>query len=197
MADDFSSATFSLRPNARFHDGSPITPEDVIFSLSALKAAHPRYALQYKNVVKAEKTGPHEVTFVFDRGGNRELPQTVGGLPVLPRHFWQAKGADGEPRDVSRSTMEVPLGSGPYRVKKVDAGRSIVYERVKDWWAKDLPVTRGQWNFGEIQYIYYRDRVPGFEEFKNGKTDFWAESSAKAWATQYDFDAVARGLVKK
>lgn len=197
MADDFSSATFGLRPEARFHDGKPIRPEDVIFSLTALKKASPRYSLYYKNVVKAEKSGEHEVTFIFDRPGNRELPQIVGSIPVLPRHFWEAKGSDGEPRDLTRGAMEVPLGSGPYRIKDFEGGRTITYERVKDWWAKDLPVARGQWNFDEIQFIYYRDRLPAFEDFKAGGTDFWVESSAKGWATQYDLDAVKRGLIKK
>ncbi len=97
---DFSSATFGLRPEARFHDGKPITPEDVIFSLEALKKAHPHYARYYKNVVKAEKTGEHEVTFTFDMAGNRELPNILGQLYVLPKHYWEAKGANGEPRDL-------------------------------------------------------------------------------------------------
>lgn len=197
MPDDFSSATFGLRTAARFHDGTPITPEDVIFSLTALKKSSPRYRLYYKNVVKAEKSGERTVTFTFDKAGNRELPQIVGGLPVLPRHFWEANGPDGEPRDLARATMEIPLGSGPYRIKEMEAGRSITYERVEDWWAEDLPVSRGQWNFDSIQFIYYRDRLAAFEEFKAGKTDFWAESSAKGWATGYDFAAVRRGLIRK
>lgn len=197
MPDDFSSVTFKLRPEARFHDGKPITPDDVIFSLTVLKVASPQYGLYYKNVVKAERTGDNEVTFSFDAPGNRELPQIVGSLPILPKHYWEAKGEDGQPRDLSRSTMEIPLGSGPYRIKHVEGGRHIYYERVADWWAKDLPVMRGQWNFDEIRFTYYRDRVPAFEEFKAGKSDFWPESSAKAWATGYDFEAVKRGLVKK
>ena len=197
MPDDVSSATFWLRPQAHFHDGTPITPDDVVFSLAALKKANPRYGLYYKNVVKAEKTGEHTVKFTFDSTGNRELPQIVGSLPVLPRHYWEAKGADGEQRDLARASMDIPLGSGPYRIKSMEAGRSITYERVKDWWAKDLPVARGQWNFEQIQFVYYRDRVAAFEDFKAGKTDFWAEPSAKGWATGYDFPAVKRGLVKK
>lgn len=195
--DDFSSATFGLRPEARFHDGEPIKPEDVIFSLEALKKAHPHYNAYYRNVVRAEKTGDHEVTFTFDQKGNRELPQIVGQLPVLPKHFWEATGANGQPRDLSRSTLEIPLGSGPYKIKSFDPGRSIVYERVKDWWAKDLPVSKGQWNFDEFVFTYFRDRVPAFEAFKVGQIDYWQETSAKAWATSYDFEAVRRGLVKK
>jgi microcin C transport system substrate-binding protein len=195
--DDVSSATFRLRPEARFHDGTPITPEDVVFTLDALKKAHPNFAAYYKNVVKAEKVGEDQVKFTFDVKGNRELPLIVGQLPVLPKHYWQATGSNGEPRDLSKSTLEVPLGSGPYRIKELDAGRTITYERVKDWWAKDLPVSKGQWNFDEIKVVYFRDPVPGFEAFKAGDLDYWEEASAKNWATRYDFDAVKRGLVTK
>ncbi|MGH6814863.1 MAG: extracellular solute-binding protein [Hyphomicrobiaceae bacterium] len=195
--EDRSSVTFGLRANARFHDGKPITPEDVIFSLEILKKTHPFYGAYYKNVVKVEKTGEREVTFRFDQKGNRELPQIVGQLYVLPKHYWEGKGADGEPRDLSKTTLEIPLGSGPYRIREVEAGRSIVYERVKDWWAKDLPVSKGQWNFDELKFLYFRDRVPAFEAFKVGDLDFWRESSAKFWATAYDFDAATKGLVKK
>jgi microcin C transport system substrate-binding protein len=194
---DFSNATFQLREGARFHDGKPITADDVIFSLEAIKKASPNFAFYYKNVVKAEKTGPNSVTFTFDIKGNRELPMIVGEMPVLPKHYWQGTSANGEPRDLSKTTLDVPLGSGPYHVKEVDTGRSITYERVKDWWAKDLPVSKGQWNFDEIRFVYFRDRVPAFEAFKAAQLDFWRESSAKFWATAYDFDAVKRGLVKQ
>ena len=195
--DDFSSATFGLRPEARFHDGKPMTPDDVIFTLDALKKAHPHYNAYYRNVVRAERTGDHEVTFHFDQKGNRELPLIVGQMPVLPKHFWEGKNANGEARDLARSSLEMPLGSGPYRIKSVDPGRSIVYERVKDWWGKDLPVSVGQWNFDELVFTYFRDRVPAFEAFKSGGIDFWRETSAKNWATAFDFDAVNKGLVKK
>lgn len=194
---DFSSATFRLRDGARFHDGQPITPEDVIFSMEAQKKANPRLSAYYKNVVKTEKTGEREVTFRFDETGNRELPTIVGQLQVLPKHFWEAKGSNGEPRDLDKSTLDIPLGSGPYRIKSIDANRSIVYERVADWWAKDLPVTKGQWNFGELRYTYYLDKTPAFEGFKSGQIDFWRESSAKDWSTRYDFDAVKQGRVIK
>ncbi len=146
---DFSSATFKLRPEAKFHDGKPITPEDVIFSLEALKKANPRMGAYYKHVVKVEKTGDHEVKFTFDKAGNRELPHIVGELTVLPKHYWEDKGANGEPRDLAKSSLEIPVGSGPFKVKSVDAGRAIVLERVKDYWAKDLPIMRGQYNFDE------------------------------------------------
>jgi microcin C transport system substrate-binding protein len=194
---DFSSVTFGLRKEAKFHDGRPITPEDVVFSMDALKKANPRLAGYYANVVKGEKTGEREVTFSFDSKGNRELPQIVGELTVLPKHYWEGKSASGQPRDLAGTSLEVPLGSGPYKIKVVDAGRSISYERVASWWAKDLPVTKGMWNFDEIRYTYYRDRVPAFEAFKSGQLDFWRENSAKFWATGYDFDALKQGLVKK
>jgi microcin C transport system substrate-binding protein len=142
--EDFSSATFGLRTNARFHDGKPVTPEDVIFSLDAIKKASPSYAFYYKNVIKAEKTEGNGVTFSFNVNGNRELPMIVGELPILPKHYWEGSDANGEQRDLIKTSLEVPLGSGPYRVKDVDAGRSITYERVKNWWAKDLAVAKGQ-----------------------------------------------------
>lgn len=194
---DYSSATFGLRPEARFHDGTPITPEDVIFSLEALKKASPMQARYYKNVIKAEKTGDHEVTFTFDMKGNRELPNILGQLTILPKHYWEGKGANGETRDLSKSTLEIPLGSGPYKIKSFEAGRSIVLERVKDYWAKDLPVSKGQWNFDEMSFQYFRDRTAAFEEFKGGRSQFWRENNASLWATQYDFDAVKKGWVKK
>jgi microcin C transport system substrate-binding protein len=194
---DFSSATFGLRPEARFHDGKPVTPEDVIFSLETLKKTHPHYARYYKNVVKAEKTGDHEVTFTFDMAGNRELPHILGQLYVLPKHYWEGTGANGEARDLSKTTLEIPLGSGPYKIKEVVTSDKIILERVKDYWAKDLPVSAGQWNFDEVRFQYFRDRVAAFEEFKSGKADFWRENTASSWATQFDFDAIKKGLVKK
>ncbi|MGD9668997.1 MAG: extracellular solute-binding protein [Hyphomicrobiaceae bacterium] len=195
--DDFSSVTFKLRNEARWHDGKPLTVDDVIFSLSALKSAHPQYAFYYKNVVSAEKTGENEVTFRFDVKGNRELPLIVGQLTILPQHYWEATGANGEKRDITKSTLEIPLGSGPYKIKSVDPGRAINYERVPDYWAKDLPVQKGLGNFDEISYAYYRDATPAFEAFKSGQIDLWNENSANRWATQYGFDAVKAGLVKK
>ncbi|WP_333794854.1 extracellular solute-binding protein [Hyphomicrobium sp.] len=194
---DYSWAKFGLRPEARFHDGTPITPEDVIFSLDAIKKAHPMYARYYKNVVKAEKTGEREVTFTFDITGNRELPQILGQLTVFPKHFWEATGRNGEPRDLAKSTLEVPLGSGPYKVKSVDTGNRIVLERVADYWAKDLPVRIGQFNFDELRFQYFRERTAAFEDFKSGRADFWRENTASAWATQFDFDAIKKGWVKK
>lgn len=195
--DDYAFATFGLRPEAKFHDGKPVTPEDVIFSLQALKKAHPQFAKYYKNVVKAEKTGEHEVTFTFDKAGNRELPVILGQLYVLPKHYWEADGKGGKARDLSASTTEPPLSSGPYRIKSFDIGKSITYERVPGYWAKDLAVAKGQWNFDEIQYVYFKDRIGAFEEFKSGKADYWTENTAKAWATEFNFDAIKDGRMKK
>lgn len=193
--DDYSSVTFRLRADARWHDGRPVTPEDVIFSLKTLKEGHPRFAYYYKNIVKAEKTGEREVTFTFDQTGNRELPQITGQLTVLPRHYWQGKNADGEPRDPLATTLEPPLGSGPYRVKEVKAGRYIVIERVPDYWGRDLPVNVGRYNFDEIRADYYRDDTIAFEAFKADQFDVWFESRAQRWATGYDIDAVENGAI--
>src|SRR6188472_2400341 len=128
--DDFSSVVYRLRPQARWHDGKPVTPEDVIFSLEAIKANSPQLGAYYRHVVKAEKTSEREVTFTFDQPGNRELPQIVGQLYVLPKHYWEGTDKDGNKRNVANTTLEPPLGSGPYRVKEFIPGRSIVYERV-------------------------------------------------------------------
>ena len=194
---DISSATFALRKEARFHDGRPITPDDVIFSLDAQKKASPSMAIFLRDVTGVEKTGEREVTFRFARTGSRDLPFSVGFLPILPRYYWTATGANGEPRDLLRTTLEPPLGSGPYRIKSVDAGRSIVYERVKDYWASDLPVRRGQYNFNEIRVTMYRDDVPEFEAVKAGDVDIHPETSSKRWATQYDIPAVREGRLVK
>lgn len=194
---DISSATFGLRPEARFNDGTPVTADDVVWSFDALKATAPLYQLYYANVVKAEKTGEHQVTFTFNIKGNRELPQILGQLYVLPKHYWTANGADGKPRNIAETTLEPPIGSGPYRIAAVEPGRSITYERVKDYWAKDLGLAKGFYNYDAIKYVYFRERTAAFEAFKAGDLDEWQESSSKYWATSYDFDAVKKGLVKK
>jgi microcin C transport system substrate-binding protein len=189
---DFSSVTYKLRDAARWHDGKPITPEDVIFSLEVLKKNNPQYAFYYKNVTSAEKTGEREVTFRFDEKNNRELPQIVGQLIVLPKHFYEAKKLD-----PAETWLEPPLGSGAYKIKAFEAGRFVVLERVKDYWAADLPVNVGQNNLDEIRYDYYRDQQVAFEAFKAGQIDWFTESSAKSWATSYDFPALRAGKVVK
>jgi microcin C transport system substrate-binding protein len=194
---DFSSVTFKLRDEARWHDGTPITPDDVIYSLEVNKAANPRMSLYYKNVARAEATGPNEVTFTFDVKGNRELPMIMGQLTILPKHYWTGKDANGNQRDPLKTTLEPPLGSGAYRIKEASPGRTISYERVADYWGKDLPVNRGQWNFDEVRFDYYRDDTVAFESFKAGNLDYHQEVSAKNWASAYDFAAVRNGWIKR
>ena len=194
---DISRVVFTLRPEARFHDGRPITPDDVIFSLEAQKAALSTTAAYYQNVAKGEQTGEHEVTFAFTQNNNRELPHILSELAVLPKHWWTANGADGKPRDLSASSLEIPLGSGPYRIKDVHAGSSVTLERVRNYWAKDLPVNIGQNNLDEIAYIAFQNPVVAFEAFKGDQYDVQRESLSKQWATGYDFAAVKDGRVIK
>ncbi|MFN0265249.1 extracellular solute-binding protein [Tepidamorphus sp. 3E244] len=192
---DFSSVTFRLREEARWHDGTPITVDDVIWSLSALKEAHPFYNAYYRNVTGVVASAPGEVTFTFDQTGNRELPLIVGQMPVLPKAFWEGQDAGGEARDFKASTLEPPMGSGPYRIGEVNTGRSITYERVEDYWGKDLPVNVGMNNFDELSIEYFRDLNVMVEAFKADTFDFHIENSAKRWATEYEFPAVKRGDV--
>jgi microcin C transport system substrate-binding protein len=188
---DFSWVSYRLRPEAKWHDGTPVTPDDVIFSFDAWKKNSPRQMAYYRHVVKAEKTGDREVTFTFDAPGNRELPQIVGQLTVLPKAWWQGTDKDGKPRDITATTLEVPLGSGPYRVKDFTPGRNISYERVKDYWGNTLNVNVGINNFDELQFVYFRDTTVALEGFKGDSVDWRTENSAKNWATAYDFPAVA------
>ncbi len=189
--DDFSSVTYRLRAQAKWHDGRPVTPEDVIFSLNALKTYHPFYSAYYRHVTKVEKSGERDVVFTFDAPGNRELPQIIGQLTVLPKHWWEGTDGQGRKRDISATTLEPPLSSGPYRIKSFVPGRSIVLERVKDYWGNDLNVNIGRNNFDELRYEYFRDSTVALEAFKGDQVDWRTENSAKNWATAYDFPAVA------
>ncbi len=188
--DDFSWVIYRLRKEARWHDGKPVTPEDVIFSLDVLKKNSPFYSSYYRHVVKVEKTGDLEVKFTFDGPGNRELPHIVGEMVVLPKHWWEGTDAQGRKRDVTATTLEPPLGSSPYRIKEFVPGRSIKVERVKDYWGANLPVRIGQDNFDELQYEYFRDNLVALEAFKADQADWINENSAKQWATAYDFPAI-------
>jgi microcin C transport system substrate-binding protein len=188
--DDFSTVTYRLRAQAKWHDGRPVTPEDVIFSLDALKKNHPQYAAYYRHVVKAEKTGERDITFTFDQPGNRELPQIVGQINVLPKHWWEGKDAQGRARDIGQTTLEPPLGCGAYRVKTFTPGRSVTYERVPDYWGNDVAVNVGTNNFDELRFEYFRDSTVALEAFKADQIDWRTENSAKDWATAYDFPAV-------
>ena len=192
---DFSSVTYRLNPKARWHDGKPITPDDVVWSFEVLKANNPQQAYYYKNVAKAEASGEHEVTFTFDKAGNRELPQIVGQLLVLPKHWWTGTDASGKARDITATTLEPPLGSGPYRIKSFSPGRSIVYGRVEDWWGADLPTAKGTYNLDEVRFEYFLDRDVMREAFKGDAFDFRVENIAKDWATSYDVPAVREGRI--
>ena len=172
--------TFTLRKAARFHDGRPITADDVIWTFKTLKAAHPFFNAYYRNVRRAEKLSQHQVRFHLDRGANRELPFILGQLPVLPKHFWEQGN-----RNFMAASLTPPLGSGPYRIAKVDAGRAIIYERVKNYWGKNLPVNVGHHNIGEIRVDYFGDDSVMFEAFKSGDLGFRIESRAANWALGY------------
>jgi microcin C transport system substrate-binding protein len=192
---DFASATFRLRAGARHHDGKPVTVEDVIFSMESFKKHSPMTAAYYRHVVKMEQTGEREVTFVLDAPGNREMPVILGQLNVLPKHWWEGTDASGKKRDIGATTQEPPLGNGPYRIKEFVAGRTIVLERVKDYWGKDLNVNIGRDNFDELRFEYFRDATVAIEAFKADTVDWRTENSAKNWATAYDFPAVKEGRV--
>ena len=187
---DFSWVIYRLRPEAKWHDGKPVSADDVIFSLEAFKKHHPQFSAYYRHVTKTEKLGDREIKFVFDGPGNRELPLIVGQLTVLPKHWWEGTDREGRQRDISSTTLEVPLGSGPYRVKEFVAGRSIALERVKDYWGRNLAINIGRNNFDELRYDYFRDATVALEAFKGDQIDFRLENSAKNWATAYDFPAV-------
>lgn len=194
---DFSSVTYKLRENAKWHDGQPVTAADVIWSFDTIRKLNPAYAFYYANVVNVKETAPREVTFTFNKPGNREIPHIIGQITVLPKHWWEGKDKNGKKRNINEGLFEAPLGSGPYRVKNFVAGRSVVYERVKDWWGKDVPSNIGLHNFDEIRFDAYRDDTVELEAFKSDYYDFRHESSAKNWATAYDFPAVKQGKVIK
>jgi microcin C transport system substrate-binding protein len=196
-ADDFSSAAYRLRAEAKWQDGVPITPDDAIFSFETFKKYSPQLAAYYRHIAKLEKTGDREITFVFDAPGNRELPQIVGQLLMLPKHYWEGTDKNGNKRDIGATTLEPPLGSGPYRIKEFSAGRNIVYERVKDYWGKGLNVAVGRDNFDELRFEYFRDTTVALEAFKADTVDWRTENSAKNWSTAYDFPAVADKRVIK
>jgi microcin C transport system substrate-binding protein len=195
--DDFSWVKYRLRPNARWHDGKPVTPEDVIFSFNTFKQYSARERFYYRHIVKAEQTGEREILFSFDSPGNRELPTITGELYILPKHWWEGTDAQGRKRDVSATTLEAPLGSGPYRIKEFDAGRSLLLERVTDYWGEGVPVNVGQNNFDLMRYEYYRDDTVALEAFKGDQIDWYRERSANAWNTRYDFPAARDGRVLK
>ena len=190
MPDDRSSITFYLNPNASFHDGSQITREDVLFSLETFQTkGTPNQKKTYGKIVKTELVGENGIKMIFINNEDKELPLIVAGfLPIIPKKFY-------ENLDVTKTFLDIPLGSGPYTIDSVDPGRQIKYKRVEDYWAKDLPVNKGLYNFDKIIYDYYKDSNVLVEAFKVGEYDFRREYNVKRWLSEYDFKAVDTGKV--
>ncbi len=188
---DRSWVIFNLRDEARWHDGEPVTADDVVWSFETLTSkGSPQYRFYYAGVGSVEKLGPRRVKFSFREKGNRELPLIVGQLPILPKHYWAT-------RDFEKTTLEPPLGSGPYRIAEFEAARYYVQEKVEDYWGKDLPVNVGLNNFERIRVDFYRDDTAIRLALKSGNIDFRRENQAKAWALDYDVPAVEKGWLKK
>jgi peptide/nickel transport system substrate-binding protein len=191
VPEDRSSITFHLNPKARFSDGKPITADDVLFSFNLLKdKGRPNHRTYFAKVVKSERLSGRDVRFTFESAGDREIPLILGLLPVLPKHLIN-------PDTYEDTSLEAPIGSGPYRVGKIDPGRSITFERDPNYWGKDLPVNRGRFNFDQIRFDYFREGSVMFEAFKTGQVDLWAEDDPRRWANGYDFPAVKDGRVVK
>ncbi len=191
LGDDGLSVTFHLRPEARFSDGSKLTADDVVFSFDTLKEnGHPIYRQTLRDVVKAEALDPATVHYTFKGDLVRDLPLTVAGLPIFSKAYYATRAFD-------ETTLDPPLGSGPYLVDSMAQGRTIVYRRNPDYWARGLPVNRGRWNFDKIRTEYFRDRTAGMEAFKAGFYHFREEFTSKVWATEYDFPALRAGRVNK
>lgn len=189
MPADRSSITFHLRPEARFADGQTVSPEDVLFSYRVLRdKGWPFHRSHYGKVANAEKIGERSVRFTFAEAGDREAPMLIGLMPILPNHKIT-------PEAFERTTLEPPLGSGPYTVSRVDAGRTIVYRRNSDWWGRDLPINRGRFNFEEIRIEYFRDASTMFEAFKAGGIDVRVEDDPGRWPDGYRFPAVEDGRI--
>jgi microcin C transport system substrate-binding protein len=191
VAPDKLSVLYTLRKEARFHDGSPMTPDDVVWTFETLRTkGHPSYRTYYGDVTKVEKEGERGVRFHFKSADNRELPQILGQMAVLSQKYWAG-------RDFEKTTLDPPLGSGPYKIEAIDAGRSITYRRVPDYWGADLPVRKGRNNVDVARYDYYRDGTIALEAFKAGQYDIRTENSSILWATGYDGPALRQGLIKK
>lgn len=196
--DDYSSATYRLDPRAKWHDGQPITTDDVVWSFNVLKANSPMYNRYFENVTEAVAVSDREVLFKFNQKGNRELPQILGDLVVLPKHWWEGTDAKGNKRDITKSTLEPPLGSAAYKIKSFKPGSEIVWERLPDYWGAKLPVKIGRENFDTRRYVYFQNDNAAWEAFKKGGfEDIHEEFTSRRWATYYNFPAVKEGDVVK
>ena len=191
LAEDNGWIEYTLRAEAKFHDGKPVTPEDVVFSFDTLLGkGQPTYRLYWGDVAKAEKTGPRKVRFTFKTKGNAELPLIMGEMPILSKAFWEKRG-------IEATTLDIPVGSGPYKITSFEQGRFIVYKRDPNYWGKDLVVTKGTNNYDEVRFDYYRDDQVAFEAFKAYQYDQIVENSALRWATGYDDKVIKSGLMMK
>ncbi len=191
LSEDGLTLAFDLRPEAKFADNTPVTAEDVVWTFHTLmEKGRPAFRVSYADVADVVAEGERRVVFHLKSNLNRDLPLAVGGLPVLPKHWW-------ETRDFTKPLTEPPLGSGPYRVESFELGRTVTYVRRDDWWARDMPTGRGQFNYDRVRIEYYRDPTVAFQAFKAGQADYRQENISKNWATAYDFPAVKDGLVQK
>ena len=191
---DRSWVSFTLRDNAYWNDGEKITADDVVWTFNILmEKGHPFYGYYYGDVKEAIKENNLKIRFNFKTNTNRELPLIVGQMPVLPKHYWENKNFE-------ETTLDIPVGSGPYKIKSFDTGRSITYELDENYWGfknNDVPIKVGKDNFGQIRYDYYKDRGIEREAFKSGEIDIFSENSSKEWATAYDINSVKNGLINK
>jgi microcin C transport system substrate-binding protein len=182
---------FELRPEAKFSDGMPITADDVAWTFNTLLTqGRPSFRIQMADVKDVVVESPTRVVFHFKSNENRELPLILGGMPVLPKHFFAG-------RDFTKPLADPPIGSGPYRIASFEMGRNVVFERRSDWWAANLPTAKGTNNFDRVRFEYFRDSTVAMEAFKAGQIDLRSENISKNWATAYDFPAVQKGLVIK
>ncbi|EKF44318.1 extracellular solute-binding protein [Nitratireductor indicus C115] len=196
--EDFSSATYRIDSRARWHDGTPITAEDVVWTLEMLKKYSPQHTRYFSSVTEAVALSEREVEFRFDQKGNKELPHIMGDMPILPKHWWEGTDASGRKRDFTEPTLEPPLGSGPYRIESFKPGSEVIWKRVEDYWGADLPVNVGRNNIDRKRYTYIQDENAAWLAFtKGGLQDIRVENRARRWATEYTFPAFNAGDVIK
>ena len=196
VADDKSSATFFMRPEARFSDGSPLTAEDVVFTLTSLKEkGHPLYRITLQDVTKAEAIDAHTVRFFFTGPRTRDLPLVAAGMPIISKKYYTTPREDGVIVKFEETSLRPPVTSGPYRVGKYEPGKYITYERRNDYWAKNLPINAGQYNFDQIRFDHYQNRNVELDALLSGIVDLREDFTSRDWATAYDVPAVRQKRV--